>query len=399
MSKKAKRVLLVDDKAENRYLLNALLTGSGFAVEEAINGEDALACARNTHPDLIISDILMPVMDGFTLCHEVKTDADLKDTAFVFYTASYLDRRDKELALNLGVDRYLTKPQEPKKLLEVFQEVLEESEHRNPVDETKTLIPENDYLREHNESLVRMLEKKIEQLNRSKKVLEAEIIVRQEAERQLTESLNEKDVLLKEVYHRTKNNMQVIVGLLDLQARKGTQLSVDGVCREMSDRIYSMSMVHDLLYRSKNLYEIKLDAYLKDLSNRLLAVYESAETDIQIALDAHPLPVNIQFAVPLGLVITEIITNSLKYGFTNRSKGRIYIQTHFEMTSGLKLTIGDDGVGLDDDFDASSDHTLGMYIIKTVVENQLYGELSTKNQDGLTYTLSLPDLLLEINTN
>ncbi len=397
MKKPAKKVLLVDDKAENLYLLKSLLSGNGFVVEQALNGEEALKIAREKHPDMIVSDILMPVMDGFALCHEVKTDESLKDTPFVFYTASYLDQRDKELALNLGVDRYIIKPQEPEDLLQVFQEVM--SQHD---DDTKKIaqptILETDYLKEHNESLIRMLEKKLEQLDLSKRVLEEEIVVRREAEAKLQASLKEKDVLLKEVYHRTKNNMQVIVGLLDLQARKAGKVPADVVFKEMSDRIYSMSMVHDLLYRSKSLYEIQLDRYLHDLSNRLLTVHNQPQQDIELALEVDHIPVNIQFAIPLGLVITEMISNSLKYAFKDRSRGRITITAHLKKDAGLLLSIADDGVGLDESVDLNSDNTLGLYIIRSIVENQLFGAVDFTNENGLTYDLTLPDLLLDVKT-
>jgi len=376
-------------------MLEALLTGSGFVVDQAPNGEEALERARQNKPDMIISDILMPVMDGFALCRKVKQDDSLKDVGFVFYTASYLDKRDRDLALNLGVDRYLTKPQEPEKLLEIFKEVLDASSAREQASSSVAALPEDVYLKEHNESLVRMLEKKLEQLAISKRILEQEIIVRREVEMKLQASLFEKEVLLKEVYHRTKNNMQVIVGLFDLQQRKSGSHPLNAVFKEMSDRIYSMSMVHDLLYRSKNFSEIKLDQYLLNLSNRLLAVYETPEISVELELDSDSIPINIQFATPLGLVITEILSNSLKYAFVGRSNGKIFIRAQFESERGLLLTIGDDGVGVGEDFDTHDESTFGLYIIRTIVENQLYGGISTTNEKGLTYSIVFPDLLLE----
>ncbi len=386
---------MVDDRPQNLSMLDALLTGSGFVVDQALNGEQALERARQNKPDMIISDILMPGMDGFALCRKVKMDNTLKDVGFVFYTASYLDKRDRDLALNLGVDRYLTKPQEPEKLLQIFKEVLDESSSREHSSSSVATLPEDIYLKEHNESLVRMLEKKLEQLAISKRILEQEIVVRREVEMKLQASLFEKEVLLKEVYHRTKNNMQIIVGLFDLQQRKAGSSSLGNIFKEMSDRIYSMSMVHDLLYRSKNFSEVKLDQYFLNLSNRLITVYENPEVDVDLELDAVSIPINIQFATPLGLVITEILSNSLKYAFAGRSKGKITITARFESDLGLLLTIGDDGVGVDETFDSHTKDTLGVYIIRTLVENQLYGGLSTTTENGLTYFLVFPDLLLE----
>ncbi len=338
-------------------------------------------------------------MDGFTLCHEVKNDDKLKDTAFVFYTASYLDKRDKELAMNLGVDRYLTKPQEPEKLLEVFKEVLNERGKPGRPSAPTRPIPENDYLKEHNESLIRMLEKKVEQLDHSKRILEEEIVVRRNAEEKLQATIQEKEILLKEVYHRTKNNMQVLVGLLDLQARKAGQVSIDAILREMSDRIYSMSMVHDLLYRSKNLSEILLDQYLHSLSERLLAVYERPETEIELVMDTEAIPVNIQFAIPLGLVITEILCNALKYAFLNRRKGTISMLARLDKDQGLLLKISDDGVGFNFQEKPGESKTLGMFVIRTIIEDQLSGSYSIVNDGGIIYNITLPDLFIDAKTS
>jgi CheY-like chemotaxis protein len=106
-------VLIVDDKPENLYLLRALLTGNGFSVTCANEGGEALRAARSSRPDLIVSDILMPGMDGFALCREWKKDPDLRTIPFVFYTATYTDPRDEKLALDMGADRFLIKPTEP----------------------------------------------------------------------------------------------------------------------------------------------------------------------------------------------------------------------------------------------------------------------------------------------
>jgi PAS domain S-box-containing protein len=119
-----KRVLIADDIAENLYLLETLLKGNGFEVIAAENGAKALELARTTQPDLIISDILMPVMDGYSLCKEWRADPQLRQIPFIFYTATYTEKKDEELALGLGADRFLIKPMEPDVLMAVVREVL-----------------------------------------------------------------------------------------------------------------------------------------------------------------------------------------------------------------------------------------------------------------------------------
>ena len=108
-----KRVLIVDDIKENLYLLESLLKGYGYGTVTANNGAEALGLGLKEPPDLIIADILMPVMDGYTLCREWKKDDTLKNIPFIFYTATYTHPKDGEFALSLGADRFIIKPQEP----------------------------------------------------------------------------------------------------------------------------------------------------------------------------------------------------------------------------------------------------------------------------------------------
>src|SRR5690348_17103857 len=107
------RALIVDDKPENLYFLAAMLAGNGYAVEKASNGAEALALAKAAPPDLVISDILMPGMDGFALCRRWREEAQLRKIPFVFYTATYTDPKDEKFAMGLGADLFLVKPQEP----------------------------------------------------------------------------------------------------------------------------------------------------------------------------------------------------------------------------------------------------------------------------------------------
>jgi len=189
-----KRILVVDDKEENQYLLQALLTGNGFAVELAAHGAEALIKARQHPPDLIIADILMPVMDGFTLCREWKQDERLKLVPFVFYTATYTDDRDREFALSLGAERFLIKPEEPEALLAIIRE-LTEIKITPPALATPLRIPveapadqESVYLKQYNQVLVRKLEDKMEQLEKSNRALEQDVAQRRQTEDKLREA-------------------------------------------------------------------------------------------------------------------------------------------------------------------------------------------------------------------
>ena len=181
-----KRILVVDDKEENQYFLRSLFEGNGYAVDLAVNGAEALAKARQHPPDVIIADILMPVMDGFALCREWKQDAQLKSVPFVFYTATYTDERDREFALSLGAERFLVKPAEPEVLLALLRELV-----AAPVPAAVSAAPdarETVYLKQYNQVLIRKLEAKMEQLEAVNRRLEQDITERERTEDKLREA-------------------------------------------------------------------------------------------------------------------------------------------------------------------------------------------------------------------
>lgn len=160
------RILIVDDDAQNLYMLQSLLEGNGFEVETAVNGQDALQKARNSPPSIIVSDILMPVMDGYNLCRIWNQDNQFQNIPFVFFTATYTDTKDEELALSLGASRFIIKPSEPEELLLTLDEVLQESPNKKQeiLNLAEASVNEEPaFLKKYNERLINKLEIKVMQ--------------------------------------------------------------------------------------------------------------------------------------------------------------------------------------------------------------------------------------------
>jgi len=190
------KILIADDNAENLCLLEALLKGNGHEVRSAVNGADALEKLRAGGFDLIISDILMPVMDGFDLCRKVKTDQDLRHIPFIVYTATYTSAEDEAFALKIGADRFIVKPCEPDLFLEAIHDVMAAARCKTAL--TQEPLQEEEVLRAHAERLVEKLEQKILQL-------EKEAQARHEAE----ESLRSSERTLRTVFQSAMDGMLV----------------------------------------------------------------------------------------------------------------------------------------------------------------------------------------------
>ena len=182
------RVLIVDDKEENIYYLQALLGGNGFAVDTARHGAEALVKARMAPPDVVVSDLLMPVMDGYTLLRHWKSDARLRRVPFIVYTATYTEAEDERLALNLGADAFILKPAEPEAFLTRLREVQNAKEAAVPVQPRMPAGDENALLKVYSETLIRKLEEKTLQLEHANQTLQEDIARRKRVEEQLRES-------------------------------------------------------------------------------------------------------------------------------------------------------------------------------------------------------------------
>ena len=203
-------ILIVDDKSENLYLLELMLAGGGFTTVSARNGAEALVLARQALPALIISDILMPIMDGFTLCRELKKDRKLKNIPFIFYTATYTDPKDEEFALSLGADRFLLKPLDIPDFIATIKVVLTEAKQKNirkiePPSSSEVVI-----LKEYNEALVRKLEDKMVQIEHAEKeVRKYNIALLREIEerKQYAEALRESEIKYRAFFENSMDSI------------------------------------------------------------------------------------------------------------------------------------------------------------------------------------------------
>ena len=193
------KALIVDDQEQNLYLLKSMLEGHGYEVREAANGVEALEHARANPPDVIISDILMPVMDGFSLCQEWQKDDRLNGIPFIFYTATYTDPKDEELGLSLGAARFIIKPVEVEDFISILEQVLARVEMGSLTAPKRSLPEDTTYYRMYNQALIRKLEDKMLELEKVNRALGEEIAERNQAESQIRRLFEESQGHLKQV--------------------------------------------------------------------------------------------------------------------------------------------------------------------------------------------------------
>lgn len=213
-----------------------------------------------------------------------------------------------------------------------------------------------------------------------------DITERKEYERQLEESIKEKEVLLKEVHHRVKNNMQVISSILNLQSSYITDENALGILRESQDRIKSMSFVHESLYQSKTLSEVNFAEYIQNITRNLYHSYGRPEGGIDLQFDLENIYLNLDTSIPCGLIINEIVSNSLKYAFQGRERGKICLEFSKLSDGRLKLIVSDDGIGLPKDFDIENAESLGLQLVTTLI-TQVSGRLEIDVSNGTKFNI------------
>ncbi len=214
-----------------------------------------------------------------------------------------------------------------------------------------------------------------------------DITERKQAEKQIKASLKEKEVLLKEIHHRVKNNLQIISSLLKLQSRSTNNIQTLEMFKESQSRIRAMALIHEKLYQSNDLSKVNFAEYIGNLAANLFRSYELSSRSIQPIVNVEDIFLEIDVAVPCGLIINELVSNSLKYAFPSGSSGEIRIELYADNSGELTLNVSDNGVGLPKDLDVNNLNSLGLQLVNSLVE-QLGGTVKLNRDGGTEFTIT-----------
>ncbi|MCF4966381.1 GAF domain-containing protein [Nostoc sp. CMAA1605] len=216
-----------------------------------------------------------------------------------------------------------------------------------------------------------------------------ELIERQKAEINLRNALAEKEVLLKEVHHRVKNNLQIVSGLLQLQSQNLKEPELIKTLRDSQNRIESISMVHKNLYTSTNIGQINIAAYIENLVTSILISYHIAPGKVMVETDISPIDMNIDQAIACGLIINELMSNSLKYAFNEQEIGQITISLCI-IDNNIEMTVQDNGIGLPEDLDWQNTNSLGLSLVHDLATEQLEGNVTVQCLNGTSFKIIFP---------
>jgi PAS domain S-box-containing protein len=213
-----------------------------------------------------------------------------------------------------------------------------------------------------------------------------DITERRQAEEQIKTSLKEKEVLIKEIHHRVKNNLQVVSSLLFLQSQTVKDEETRRILEESRNRVKSMAFIHKQLYQSKNLAHIDFASYVRSLTKNLLTSYRTNGNDISLDVRVDDIFLALDSAIPCGLIINELVSNTLKHAFSNHSAGHITVDLHQEGEKNV-LVVSDNGVGLPVGLDVHTTETLGLQLVSALVQ-QLDGTLELERGSGTVFKIS-----------
>lgn len=221
--------------------------------------------------------------------------------------------------------------------------------------------------------------------------LEGEICERQKAQLEAETSLRERELLLSEIHHRVKNNMQIVSSLLRMQSRRCDDPNTQGILDDSRSRVSAMALIHETLYQPSNLSSVSLREYIDQLTANILDSYGVDGGRITLKTEVEPIFLNIETATPCGLIINELVTNCLKYAFPEKRPGVITLSMKRD-GGGCLLEVSDNGVGLPEGLDIRQTKSLGLQLVINLTEAQLQGRVEVQRGEGVAYRITFEEI-------
>jgi DNA-binding response OmpR family regulator/anti-sigma regulatory factor (Ser/Thr protein kinase) len=375
------RILVIDDSATYLAFLGTELQSQGYEVETVASGARGLVLLADGGFDCVLVDLVMPGMDGIEACRRIAgmNKALTNNPAVIIITGS-----DNEVDLNRGLesgaDDFISKSRDLAFLWARIQALMRR----------RFFQAENE--RVFGELKARELETSNANVRRQKLELRVE-----EGTAELRQSAAERNTLLQEVHHRVRNNLQMISSLLSMQISFVKGESFSGPLNDAHSRVFAMSLIQDQIYYSETLADMNFGAYVELISDRLFGTYCTDPSRIQLELNVEAIHLGANDAMPCGLILNELLANSLKHAFSDGRSG--VIRVSFKKIEGgcAELTVADNGNGLPPDFGWDNGRSFGLSLVRTLMR-QLRAEVCVTRDEGTTirFWWKLPAVVPEV---
>jgi two-component sensor histidine kinase len=364
---KAPLILYLDDNPRDAERVRDILQQSELASELRVVGDREAyeAALAQTRFDLILSADALPDCDGtaaLALARERQPDVP-----FILLSGTLGEEQAVDCVLRGATDFVLK--QRPNRLVPAILRALTEAgaqQHRREA-----------------EAALRLSEERLRQAQAMQ-----DITQRQQVEAALRDSLRDKDVLLQEIHHRVKNNLQIVSSLLHLQTDQAAQPTVKAVFKEAQRRVLSMALIHESLYRSPNLAQVNLAEYIETLCTHVFRSFGVDGAQIKLVTRLEPVALGLDQAVPCGLILNELLSNALKYAFPSGRTGQITL-TLSAPAGQVHLQVADNGVGLPPPMETAPARPPGLGLV-SMLAKQLKGEVVVERGEGAAFQLTFP---------
>jgi two-component sensor histidine kinase/CheY-like chemotaxis protein len=356
-------ILTIEDEAAIRKSFVSFLEDYEYNILEAGDGAAGIDAIKTARPDLVLADLRMPKVDGLQVLEYVGTHHPEIPVIVVSGTGNISDVID---ALHLGAWDYILKPVEDLNIL-LFAV-------RRALEKVR-LAGENRRYRENLE----------EQVSEKTLALEKANAKLQSINRELRTSLEEKEVLLQEVHHRVKNNMQVIMSLMNLQKPVYRDKFDVRLIDKSIHRIQAMAMAHEQLYRTNDFTQINLKAYLKGMVDEIIRNKTAVGDNFDVKVESQEIYMGTEIAIPIGLIIHELADNAIEHAYPDGGGGETRISA-VKNGSTYTIMVSDNGIGLPENIDIEKATSLGFMLVQTLT-TQIEGKLTVQRQNGTIVNL------------
>jgi two-component sensor histidine kinase len=329
-------ILVVDDDEMTRTATVKLLKANHYEVSEARSGEECIQSSCADKPDIILLDVVMPDEDGFETCKRLINEIGQGESMVAMFSSFKQGEEDRARGFEAGADEYILKP-----------------------------IGNREFL-----ARIRALER----------VQQGRVGLREKA--RLQESL------MRQMHHRIKNNLTIIESLIDLKSADLVDNSSAQLMEDLRRRIHSIEALHDCLYRTGDVSEVDVRLYLEDLAANLSSLFHTDGRTTPILVDVPSIRIAMDTALPVGMIVTELVTNAIRFAFPGQRTGRVRISLEV-LGKRATLTVDDDGIGLPLEFDPTKSPTLGFKLVLALAE-QLGSKLELLPGSGTAIRFDFP---------